>query len=129
MDHLLFFDFDAFRRPVHQCQLSIPVLNQRHLAFNPIAVIAIQRPIDRPHFRAMNMVADDTVMSTPTGFPGYCYFKIVDVIQRRFHFVLKIGGKGQKDKPKRPRKLFKCRLSLSVNSYKLSPKYASHLAH
>ena len=70
------------------------MLDQRGAAFDPVAVIAVERAIDIAHLGAVDMPADHALVTPAARFAGDGDFKIRHVVQCAFYFLLEVGRQG-----------------------------------
>ena len=82
--------------PVQQLQSAIQVFDQRRVALHPVAIIAIQGPVDLPHLRAVDMPADHAVVPTAAGLCGHGHFDMV-AYQKYFAGELKEEAYDEKE--------------------------------
>ena len=67
------------------------VLDQRGAAFNPVAIIAIQRAVDVTHLGTMNVAANHALMAASLGLMSHRHFELGDVVQCLLHLLFQVG--------------------------------------
>ena len=77
--------------PEHQFQPPVVVLDQRAAAFDPVAVVAVQRAVDVADFGVVDVAAHHAVIAAPARLGGHGAFKVADVVHRLLHLVLQVA--------------------------------------
>ena len=87
------------------------MLHQGAQAFDPVAIIAVQNAANLPHFRPVNMAANDTVVAAVARLVGQCDFKIGDEIHRHLDLVFEVG----RERPIRETQALANQIEIAVN--------------
>src|SRR6185369_11959111 len=82
----------VFNAVLPEPELAIPILNQCGAVLDPVAVIAVQHPVDLLHLRPVNMSTDDAVEAAPRGLVRRGLFEAAHVVARIAHAGLDPGG-------------------------------------
>jgi hypothetical protein len=77
--------------PLQDLQPAVIVLNESPAAFDPVAVVAVQNPVDRADFGAMDVAADDAAGMAPARFGDNRVLVVSDVLARILDIVPEIG--------------------------------------
>jgi hypothetical protein len=77
-------------RPLQDLQPAVTMFGKSRAPFNPIAIVAVQTPVDRADFRAMDVAADDAVGVAPACFGNERVFVVADGLDRILDLVLEI---------------------------------------
>ena len=78
-------------RPMHNLQPPIMVFHQCRAALNPVAIVAIQHPVDVADFSAVDVAADHAVVPCTLRRARHRFLEIVHVHHGFFHLGFQVG--------------------------------------
>ena len=77
-------------RPIPDREPSVPVFDEGGTTLHPVAVVAVEHPIDMPDLSAMDMTADHAIDAATTYFVGDRLLETRDVVHGVLDLVLEI---------------------------------------
>ena len=115
--------------PMHQLQASITVLYQSRTALDPVAIIAIEHTANFTHLRAVNMAANDTLVTSAKRFGSDGFLKISHVIQRLLYLAFEVRRQGPIRQARPCSQAIEITVELERKLVKVVTEMASHFAH